>query len=151
MNGDRSACPAPRVALILRPHLERRDGLDFHGDRFDAHLDGELICVSRQPRLDGARALLARGWPPTTLLNTRHQEHAYDNWRRARPIGELAGWTVGEEDRAGLRRRRWQPFDGRSLVGRGAENGRSGRGRCSDAPDVPAPFSAGPKPSEARP
>jgi hypothetical protein len=40
--------------------------------RFLGYLGDELIITSRQPFLDGARALLARGYAPATPHNMRH-------------------------------------------------------------------------------
>ena len=60
------------LRLITKPHLQRRShGAMIHLDRFEAWLDGELVCVSRQPRLDGARKLLRQGYAPEVLLTTR--------------------------------------------------------------------------------
>jgi hypothetical protein len=64
--------------------------------RFDAYLDGQLICTSRQPLLDGARELLRRGCDPAALLTTRHEGKPYDNFVPA-PIGELAKLTCDGE------------------------------------------------------
>ena len=53
------------LRLMTRPHLQRRShGVLIHLDRFEAWLGDELICVSRQPRLDGARVLLERDIDP---------------------------------------------------------------------------------------
>jgi hypothetical protein len=40
--------------------------------RFLGYVGEELIVQSRQPFLDGARALLAGGYDPATLYNMRH-------------------------------------------------------------------------------
>ena len=89
------------LCLITSPHIEK-------SDRFDAFLDGEFVVTSRQPRLDGARELLRRGYSPDTLMTTRAHDRGYDSFIPA-PIGELARWTIVEEDKNGLRRRLWQP------------------------------------------
>ena len=73
---DSGTCHAP-LRLIAHPHLERGG---YHLDRFDACLDGELITTSRQPLLDGARALLARGFDPDVMLTIRLASSAC--WRR---------------------------------------------------------------------
>jgi hypothetical protein len=39
--------------------------------RFLGYVDDELIVTSRQPFLDGARALFARGYDPATPYNMR--------------------------------------------------------------------------------
>jgi hypothetical protein len=78
--------------------------------RFDAYLDGQLICTSKQPLLDGARELLRRGHDPAALLTTRHDGKGYDNFVPAL-IGELAKWAVEEND-AGVKFRRHRPWPG---------------------------------------
>ena len=91
-------------------------------DMFVAHIEGEVVCVSKQPRLDGARALLKRGYPAETLLTTRAHDRGYDSFVVA-PIGELAKWTITERDRTGLRRELWRSYqDG---VSRSAVEGRT--------------------------
>ena len=42
-------------------------------ERYEARLGGELLCVSRTPFLSAARALLARGHPPTDKLEMRRR------------------------------------------------------------------------------
>ena len=76
---------------------------------FAAHLGDDLICISRQPFLDGARELLRRGYDPALLLTTRHVGKAYDNFVPA-PLGERAKWTVTEGSQAGLRLECYHPF-----------------------------------------
>jgi hypothetical protein len=71
------------LCLLLRPHGLR--------GKFDAYLGDALICTSRQPLLDGARELLRRGCDPASLLTTRHEKKAYDNFV-PKPISDLAGW-----------------------------------------------------------
>jgi hypothetical protein len=97
------------VTLILKPHIEERNGCRFHLDRFDAYLDGELILVSRQPLYDGARELLRRGYRSGTLLTLRHAGKDYDSFAPLE-ISYLAGWSISESDRGGLKRIRWQPM-----------------------------------------
>ena len=100
---DSGTSSAP-LRLIAHPHLERGG---YHLDRFDACLDGELITTSRQPLLDGARALLARGFDPDAMLTIRLASSAADSFR-PKPIREWARWTITERDRDGLRRERWR-------------------------------------------
>ena len=108
------------ITLTTRPYIEPTRGC--HVDRFEAHLDGELICVSRQPRLDGARVLLKRGYSPDALMTARAHNRGYDSFVVA-PIGELAKWTITERDRTGLRRELWRSYqDG---VSRSAVEGRT--------------------------
>ena len=97
------------ITLTTKPHLQRRAaGQLVHVDKFEGWLDGELIVVSKQPRLDGARELLRRGYLPDALMTTRAEGRDYDSFIPA-PIGEVAKWTIVEESRDGLRRRLWQP------------------------------------------
>ena len=98
------------IRLVTKLHMQRRGaGQLVHVDRFEAWLDGELICISRQPRLDGARELLRRGYSPDTLMTTRAHDRSYDSFVPA-PIGELAKWTVSERDKRGLYRERWKSY-----------------------------------------
>ena len=94
------------VRLIIRPH-PHRIGAKI-ADRFDAFLDGEFICTSREPLFDGARELLARGYDPSTLMTTRHVGKSFDNFKPA-PIGKLAKLMIEESDAGGLRMRKWEP------------------------------------------
>jgi hypothetical protein len=77
---------------------------------FSATLDGVVIVkASRQPLLDGARALLGLGWSPTARLTA---SHAGDTTAQLQStIGEAAKWTVTESDRGGLRKALWQPYE----------------------------------------
>ena len=117
---DRASAPGPasegpgvtdnrcgHLTLILRPHIEHRNGWRFHLDRFDAYLNGELILTSRQPWYDAARELLRRGYPGDTLLTMRHAGKDHD---RVVPleIGDLAQWSISDSDRGGLKPIRWQ-------------------------------------------
>jgi hypothetical protein len=112
------------LTLILRPHIEDRNGCRFHSDRFDVYVDGELILTSRQPWHDGARELLRRGYPwqhvahhPTRRQELRQLRAARDRLPRtvvdlglrsrraeAHPLGTHAGrseaaWSVPVEER----------------------------------------------------
>ena len=60
---DATDCPAP-IAITVNP--------DKHG-RYRAYVKAEQepLCVSRQPFLDGARKLLARGHDRRTILVMR--------------------------------------------------------------------------------
>ena len=80
--------------------------------RFGACLESSrelIIRNSRQPLVDGARELLARGFDPATLLKMRHQGSLHDSFRPA-PISEWARWTYKEGERDSLRRTLWMPF-----------------------------------------
>jgi hypothetical protein len=102
------------IRLTLRPHYEEPNGLPVKLGRFAAYLDGELVCISSQPLLDGARALLARGYPADVLLTTSHDGKSYDNFIPA-PIGKLACLTA-EEASLGFRKcRPWYPDVGHRM------------------------------------
>ena len=127
------------LRLVTRPHLQLRPhGEMVHIDRFEAWLDGTLICISRQPRLDAARELLRLGYSPSMLMTTRAHDRNYDSWTPA-PLGELAKWTVAEMSGRGLRRLRWQPFqkgDSMCAVRPGMHEVALGGGMVPDALDA---------------
>jgi hypothetical protein len=131
---DSGTCHAP-LRLIAHPHLERGG---YHLDRFDACLDGELITTSRQPLLDGARALLARGFDPDAMLTIRLASSAADSFR-PKPIREWARWTITERDRGGLQRTTWRPFaDARGSHAVASPPGRNGLAEGERQPERPA-------------
>ena len=107
------------IRLLTRPHLQTSPTgtPNIHIDKFEAWFDGELIVVSKQPRLDGARELLRRGHSPDTLMTTRAHDRGYDSFIPA-PISEVAKWTVSERDKRGLCREQWRSYqDGISRAG----------------------------------
>ena len=78
--------------------------------RYVATLDGRAIVKpTRQPFFNAARALLAMGHDPATVLEARHRGSAIVAMRSA--IGEAAKWTIKETDRGGLQKRRWEPVE----------------------------------------
>jgi hypothetical protein len=80
--------------------------------RFTARLEstGEVIVAgTRQPLVDGARELLARGFDPATPLTMRHEGKAYDSFQPL-AIGKWAKWTYKEREKGGLAVERWMPF-----------------------------------------
>jgi hypothetical protein len=96
--------PVEPERLIATPD-RRRPG------RFTARLEStgeEIVSSSRQPLVDGARQLLARGFDPAAPLTMRVEGKTYDSFNPL-PIGEWAKWTYVEEYDRGLRRRRWMP------------------------------------------
>jgi hypothetical protein len=132
------ACAA--LCLTVRPHRERGS---YHVDRFDAYLSDELIATSRQPLLEGARALLARGVDPEALLTMRAHGRAYDSFH-AKPIRAWAQWTITERDRDGLCREKWPTASRRRFrYTEGASSAEddlaAGRypGDADDAPGIP--------------
>jgi hypothetical protein len=68
-----------------------------------------VVTGTRQPLVDGARALLARGFDPATPLTMRHEGKAYDSFQPL-PMGEWAKWTYAESEERALRRVNWMPF-----------------------------------------
>jgi hypothetical protein len=89
------------IALILEP---------AGPGKFRPLMDGVAISrPTRQPLLDGARALLAQGYPAETIVTTRHAGSATIAMRST--VGEAARWTIKERDRGGLSKERWQPYD----------------------------------------
>jgi hypothetical protein len=86
--------------------------LESKPGRFSGRLEstGEVIVASsKQPLVDGARELLARGFDPGTPLTMRHQGSAHDSFQPL-PIGRWAGWTYEEGERSTLRAALWMPF-----------------------------------------
>jgi hypothetical protein len=79
--------PAPKAGLFL------------------GYLGGELIVRSRQPFLDGARALLARGYDQSTPYNMRHANSDTLSFVTT-TIGHAAGLDVCEDGR-GMRFRKF--------------------------------------------
>ena len=67
-----------------------------------------MVRASRQPLLDAARALAAKGHSPETLLAARHHRGPIVAMRST--IVAAVRWTIKERDRGGLRRELWQPF-----------------------------------------
>lgn len=93
------------LRLILRPCMFTSDK---HADKLDAYLDGHYIVTSREPLFDGARELLRRRYDPDTLLTTRHDGKAFDNFEPL-SLARLAGLTMVERDKRGLQLVKWKP------------------------------------------
>jgi hypothetical protein len=80
--------------------------------RFSAHLESTgapVVTNSKQPLVDGARALLAAGFDPATALTMRHDGSSHDSFSPL-PIGRWASWTYEEGERTTLRATPWMPF-----------------------------------------
>ena len=80
--------------------------------RFSAHLESTgapVVTDSKQPLVDGARALLAAGFDPATSLTMRQDGSSHDSFAPL-PIGRWAGWTYEEGERTTLRATPWMPF-----------------------------------------
>jgi hypothetical protein len=122
--------PAPRLGvrigwgvgarperLIVTPEADRQKA-----GRFTARMESsgeDIVANTRQPLVDGARELLARGFDPGTPLTMRLEGKAYDSVRPL-PIGHWAGWTYTEGETTHLRCARWMP---RPAVGEGQKSG----------------------------
>jgi hypothetical protein len=85
---DATDCPA-QIAITVNP--------DKHG-RYRAYVEAEQepLCVSRQPFLDGARKLLARGHDRRTMLVMRWA--GAKEWALRGPLGVAAKLTVDEHN-----------------------------------------------------
>jgi len=68
-----------------------------------------IVSGSRQPLVDSARELLARGYDPATLLTMRHEGGPHDSFKPA-PIGKWAKLAYEESEKKPLRQVRWMPF-----------------------------------------
>jgi len=80
--------------------------------RFTTRMEGTgdlIVSGTRQPLVDGARELLARGFDPATPLTMRHEGKAYDSFLPM-PIGHWAKWTYKEREKGGMAVERWMPF-----------------------------------------
>jgi hypothetical protein len=64
--------------------------------KFEARCEGRLLCTSRQPFLDSARALLADGMDPAEVIVMRHHGSTTDALRST--VGAAARLTVEERD-----------------------------------------------------
>jgi hypothetical protein len=110
----RTAGPTGRArmtptVLVVTPEADRQKA-----GRFTARLESsgeDIVANTRQPLVDGARELLARGFDPSTPLTMRLEGKAYDSFRPM-PIAEWAKWTYTEPDKRGLKSQRWTPFSG---------------------------------------
>jgi hypothetical protein len=95
------------IRLVVTPEADPQKA-----GRFAARLEstGELLVANtRQPLVDGARELLARGFDPATTLTMRMEGKAYDSFQPL-PIAEWAKWTYKEREKGGLAVERWMPF-----------------------------------------
>jgi hypothetical protein len=99
--------PMTAIRLVASPEANPQKA-----GRFTARLEstGELLVANtRQPLVDGARVLLARGFDPGTPLTMRHAGSAHDSFQLM-PIAEWAKWTYKEREKGGLAIDRWMPF-----------------------------------------
>jgi hypothetical protein len=75
---------------------------------FVGRVGGEVVVRSRQPFLDGARVLLARGYDPATPYNMRHTNSDVLSFVTT-TIGRAAGFTVSDTR---TRFQKFVPFGG---------------------------------------
>ena len=100
-----TACMCITVIIAAAPAFDPH-GRQLHG-KFNAML-GDLLLVgsTRQPLLDGARHLLALGYPPDTAVVMRHAGSGIDSLRST--MGAAAALTVDETGTP--RFARWKPY-----------------------------------------
>jgi hypothetical protein len=95
------------IEIILEP-VHTRPGI------YAATRDGQLLCKSRQPFFDAARALLALGADPETPLQARHAGSATVAMQSS--VGEAAKWTIEGGDARLLTRRLYKPHPRTALA-----------------------------------
>lgn len=126
---DMALRPAGRGAGGVMAHLVMHPSRRTPG-LFSATLDGvEIVRSTRQPFLDGARALLAMGHAPDEPLTSAHVGSETVALRST--VGEAARWTIFERDRGGLGKALWMP---RSSFHGDARTGDEGLGGTSEPP-----------------
>jgi hypothetical protein len=101
------------IILTIQPYCSPTSAKRIRG-KSEVRLDGRLICISHQPRLDSARVLAAEGIDPATPIHTRHEGAMFDALRST--IGIAANLTVEESQKIGPRFARWKRVS-RSDVG----------------------------------
>jgi hypothetical protein len=84
---------------------------------YQATLDCEILCISRQPFFTAARTLVERGFPVDALLVMRWRGSFADALRGK--LGEVAQLTVIENDRTGPAFRRYTPAPQMLFAGAG--------------------------------
>jgi hypothetical protein len=97
---SQSLNPVNCVAILTLVVKECRDG------RFEACLDGTIICRSRTPLLTSARVLLRQGYDPNSIISMRVDGSATTSMRMH--LGAAANLTV-EEGRGSPRFVRYRP------------------------------------------
>jgi hypothetical protein len=90
------------ITITIRP-----GNLASMGRQYVADVNGEYLTTSRQPFFDGARALLAKGEDPETLVTMRHAGAQHDSFVPMR-IGDAAKLGVSEGDTS-VKVRKWKP------------------------------------------
>jgi hypothetical protein len=89
------------IVLVIKP--------SGRAGRFLGYIGDDLIVTSRQPLLDGARVLLARGYDPATPYNMRHANSDALSFVTT-TIGQAAGLSVS--DTRTPRFQKFVPFKG---------------------------------------
>ena len=74
---------------------------------YTARVGGRLLCRSRQPFLDGARRLLASGYPADTVIAMKRVGSVIEALHST--VGRAAALTVSEEENRPPRFKRWKP------------------------------------------
>jgi hypothetical protein len=94
---------------------------DTRPGRYRTYVEAERepLCVSRQPLLDGARKLLARGHDPRTMLVMRWD--GAEEWALRARLGVAADLTVDEHN--GTVFGKWKPFSRSAGSARIAKSG----------------------------
>lgn len=93
--------------LVVTPELAPRKAGEFTAS---LESTGEpIVRGTRQPLVDGARALLARGFDPATPITLRHLGRSYDSFEPL-PLRQWAAWTYKEGEKRTLTRALWRPF-----------------------------------------
>ena len=108
---DRHAATGPEskriIEIVISRHM-RSNGKPHRSD-FDCRIEGgAVLCTSRQPFLEAARALIAIGCHPDDILVMRHSGSRVEALRAS--LGAAVRLTVDEHN--GTRFALWKPFPG---------------------------------------
>ncbi len=105
------------ITLVVAPSLNT-DGAKAYGSRgklFDGWIDGRRIVKrSATPFCDAARALLAEGVDPATVLVMRHEGSPADALRST--VGIAAKLTTADDGGGKPVFRNWKPYNTGSAV-----------------------------------
>jgi hypothetical protein len=105
------------IVLVVMPSLnvDGRKAYSTRGQLFDGKVEGRRIVKrSTIPFCDAARALLAEGINPDTVLVMRHEGKVHDALRST--VRVAAGLTVKDDSVGKPVFRKWEPYDARSAV-----------------------------------
>lgn len=98
----------------------------------------KLRRATRQPFLDGARALLEEGISPETETVGRHRASATIALQST--VREAAKWSITERDRGGLKRIPYASYNHVSCDTSEAPAAEEGSAGASEPEDAPRPF-----------